>query len=458
MCDIPLDKNNYGIIDIMDFEEIIKVNIALYSMESKIIYPGALSYENTIYILHDNDHFNVITNLNGFEAKDSYHNRNRNKKCKGCGSKTKCIYGSEKIGCETCNKIFFSKQCFENHQFNNYCLDHSYRCIDCNRYFKTKNIKMENHNCNEYYCNNCEAYRDIDHECFMKKTKFKQVSDKYIFYDFESKKDVDNNHIVNYAIAHDMAGKKYTFHNIDEFCKWAFTKQHKGHTFIAHYGKGYDIQFVMKWLIDHNVVAKPIVNGEKILILEVKFGYNIRFIDSFSFIPLPLRDFPKTFGLEEMAKGYFPHYFNTDENQDYEGKYPDKNYYGYKEMTIKDKEVFDEWYLTMENKTFNFKKEMDRYCNSDVDILRNGCLKYRDILLNIFGIDPFQYITLASVANAIYRFKYMPEKTIPFIENLFILYWHFFIAIILFIWIFTLIILIFISIKIMREISFSHFL
>ena len=48
--------------------------------------------------------------------------------------------------------------------------------------------------------------------------------------------------------------------------------------------------------------------------MEVKCDYNMRFIDSISFTPMPLRDFPKTFGLKEIAKGYFPHKFNTDEN------------------------------------------------------------------------------------------------------------------------------------------------
>ena len=49
--------------------------------------------------------------------------------------------------------------------------------------------------------------------------------------------------------------------------------------------------------------------------MEVKCDYNIRFIDSISFTPMPIRDFPKTFGLTHIAKGYFPHKFNTDENQ-----------------------------------------------------------------------------------------------------------------------------------------------
>jgi len=66
--------------------------------------------------------------------------------------------------------------------------------------------------------------------------------------------------------------------------------------------------------------------------MEVKCDYNIRFIDSISLTLMPLRDFPKTFGLKEIVKGYFPHKFTTDENQNYIGLYPAKSYYNYDEM------------------------------------------------------------------------------------------------------------------------------
>jgi len=113
--------------------------------------------------------------------------------------------------------------------------------------------------------------------------------------------------------------------SIDDFCTWAFNKStHKGYTFIAHYSKGYDAQFKAAWLIAHSVKPNLNYNGQKILQLEVKQDYSIRFIDSISFILLPLRNFPKSFGLTELAKSYFPHQFNTDENQNYIGSYPDK--------------------------------------------------------------------------------------------------------------------------------------
>ena len=132
----------------------------------------------------------------------------------------------------------------------------------------------------------------------------------------------------------------------------------------------------------------------------------------------PLRDFPKTFGLQELAKGYFPHEFNKPENQNYVGKYPDKQYYGYNNMTKKSKEEFDKWYDTVIDKQFDFKKEMYKYCKSDVDILRRGCLKLRELFMQISGVDPFRYITIASVCQALYRKEFLTQDTIGIIDEL----------------------------------------
>ena len=68
------------------------------------------------------------------------------------------------------------------------------------------------------------------------------------------------------------------------------------------------------------------MRGAKILTLNVPV-FNIKFVDSLCFIPMSLANFPKTFGLNELSKGYFPHYFNTDGNQTYEGPLPDASYY-----------------------------------------------------------------------------------------------------------------------------------
>jgi hypothetical protein len=40
-----------------------------------------------------------------------------------------------------------------------------------------------------------------------------------------------------------------------------------------------------------------------------------RFNDFINFIPMTVDKMPKMFGFTELAKGYFPHLFNTTENQ-----------------------------------------------------------------------------------------------------------------------------------------------
>ena len=421
LANVPLDKPAYGIEDVKIFENCLKLRIAVYNMEARSIYNGNSAYSENIHILLDTDHFHfyVITKLDAFLAKDKYHNAARDKKCKGCGGETKCPSEGKEYICTICNKIFYNMMCYDKHFANNFCITHSYKCKQCNKYFKTKQLTIENHKCNEIFCKNCEAYKEIDHACYMKKVELKPPTEKYMFFDFEAKKDpVTNQHIVNYVVAHDFQGNKYTGYNIDQFCNWAFSKQlHKGYTFIAHYGKGYDFQFIVAWLVEHGVKPNIIQNGEKIMVVEVKHDYNIRFVDSLSFISLPLREFPKTFGLDELAKGYFPHYFNTDENQNYIGSYPDKSYYGYSELGRAEKIKFDSWYESVKNTEFNFMVEMDKYCNSDVDILRKGCLKFRENFITQYNTDPFQYITFPSLVNAIYRSVFMPENTIVLVDE-----------------------------------------
>ncbi len=43
------------------------------------------------------------------------------------------------------------------------------------------------------------------------------------------------------------------------------------------------------------------------------------------------------------------------------------------------------------------KKELPEYCGSDLDILRKCCMQLREDFLDIANIDPFQYLTIASV-------------------------------------------------------------
>ena len=84
-----------------------------------------------------------------------------------------------------------------------------------------------------------------------------------------------------------------------------------------------------------------------------------------------LANFPKTFGIDELAKGYFPHLFNKKENETYVGPIPPSPYYNPNGMSPNEREKFLEWHngLKENNYIFNFEQEILTYCRSDVDIL-----------------------------------------------------------------------------------------
>ena len=58
----------------------------------------------------------------------------------------------------------------------------------------------------------------------------------------------------------------------------------------------------------------------------------IRFIDNLNFLQMPLKSFPKTSGMDELKKGYFPHYFSKECNKNYVGPMLSKKQYGYNQI------------------------------------------------------------------------------------------------------------------------------
>src|SRR5512140_3806787 len=81
-------------------------------------------------------------------------------------------------------------------------------------------------------------------------------------------------------------------------------------------------------------------------------------------------------------------------------------------MNFEDRENFDEWYVTVSSSQFNFREELRRYCRQDVVVLSAACTKYRDMMMQLFEMDPWRYLTSAQAAKALYHAKYMPENTI----------------------------------------------
>ena len=170
--------------------------------------------------------------------------------------------------------------------------------------------------------------------------------------------------------------------------------------------QGYDGVFLLEYLVNNSMrPSKVIYNGSKVMYMEVARGLHIRVLDSLNFLPMKLAALPKAFELTELCKGYFPHFFNKRENQQYVGPYPDPEAYGADYMSTGDRTAFLKWHeqKTSGGAVFDFRAEMEVYCRSDVDILRRACLRFRQLMLDATEVDPFKYVTIASVCMGIYK-------------------------------------------------------
>ena len=128
------------------------------------------------------------------------------------------------------------------------------------------------------------------------------------------------------------------------FGEWLYTKERSQFTAIAHNGKSYDNYFLLSYLLQNGSVPKLVYNGSKIMLMHLEKGCDIRVLDSANFLLMRLAALPKAFGLKELAKGYFPHYFNTNQHWNYKGPYPPVEDYCIDSMSSSDRESFLQWY------------------------------------------------------------------------------------------------------------------
>ena len=96
---------------------------------------------------------------------------------------------------------------------------------------------------------------------------------------------------------------------------------------LCHNFKSYDSYPILQYLYKHALLPEVIMTVSKFMSIDVP-QCKIRILDSFNFLPMALEKLLDSFGLTEMAKEYFPHLFNTKENQNTSlPTLPDVKYY-----------------------------------------------------------------------------------------------------------------------------------
>jgi len=439
--DAGIEKVIADLDTIKAFEDYLDCCITIIDGDqfNNVVYPDTSSEDYTpkdfnIYLYKNKNHFDLINSnkVAGFFGKTFFcekckktHTSRSHKciyKCNLC-CKTDCDcvgvdFNKETFkwtDCKKCFRWFPTEKCFSNHQIGsgNTCspCDTLWKCKDCKKNIFWKDHTPQTHICGSKKCKNCgKEYTGDNHKCYMMPKHLQPASEKYIYFDFECDITKDE-HIVNYCVAqYHEDPESYCFENLEDFCRWAFSEKHKGYTFIAHNGRGYDFQIVMRWIYQKTSL-KPfaIYAGSKIMTFSVKGEYNIRFLDSLNFLTMKLEKLPKTFGIKELKKGFYPYWFNSIENMNYVGDMPERKLFTPNKMDSKKRKEFNEWY---DNKikndyVWNHREETKGYCISDVDILRRSCEIFRQLYIEIADIDPFRYTTIASVCMAIYRANYI---------------------------------------------------
>ena len=390
---------------------IFKQNINLNSI---LAYKSEYRNNGQHYLLYDNinKHFHVITDIRKFFGSGSYCD-----KCLTC-FKLKENYDKHLDSTGLCRMLSN-----EEIEINNKC-----KVIekDCKNFMSSVVLKGSQHEINnKIFMSNKKNVDEI-----IEKIK----NPKYIIFDFETdtnKKIDDIGAMLLHQVMHVevdvlevsdnnkyedslIENKSFTgYDSLGEFCEWLFTKNNLDSTVMAHNGAGYDNKFILQYCVNKGMNPEMVIRqGSRITYLHFK-KFNIRFIDTIHFFNKPLRKLPEIFDIKETVKGFFPHKFNIKDNQDYIGVIPDIEYYGYKNMKVEEAEEFIEWHNENKNITdWNFKKEMIKYCRADVEVLSRAVLSFRKMFYDNLDIDPFRYITLASLCMNIYKGKFLPDKSI----------------------------------------------
>jgi hypothetical protein len=199
-----------------------------------------------------------------------------------------------------------------------------------------------------------------------------------------------------------------TYFDNYNFCEWLFNLP-VSTTVVAHNGGKYDCRFIVNYLLMKGIKPNIILQGNNIKRLCHK---KVTVLDSYAHIPVALRQFTGIFGLEETKKGFFPLKLVSTRNNGYIGSMPGKEWF------YEDAKEFHDWYDKQpKDLSWSYDRELYEYCKSDVKLLYEGCEKFRKMFREVTGSDPFAYVTCASHCQAIYTTLFMPNDSIPIMQD-----------------------------------------
>lgn len=461
------------VADIFKIQKVMpKYQITVYKNKDDykdVLFRGRKTEKQiNLFYFEEMKHFVAIKTLKGFfsynymcKLCDAMYNKNPHictAICKYCRTAPPCKAVATMKECSECNRSFRGENCFFNHQTKKDMNDKSMTvcealkiCGTCFQFINkyTRDDEAGEHICGEKICNVCTKIVPNDHLCFIQPyTKNPPKKFVILFYDLETTQNTVLNqktstyvHEANLCVVNQICHKCVFLEGEDvkcENCKsrlWIFEHKDCVKKFIdfcemyrtyaqtivciAHNAKNFDATFIMAELMKRQSTnIKVIMGGLKIL--QIVYKNHITFIDSINFLPMALSKFPKAFGLNNMEKGYYPHFFNTMENYNYRGQIPPIEMFGFEHFDESRAKDFLEWYTPLKdsNYEYNNRYELIKYCMQDVKLLREGCTRFMKDFVQLLGVNPFlQSFTLAQAVMLVFRKCFLEPDTLAIVPK-----------------------------------------
>jgi hypothetical protein len=352
------------------------------------IFSGNSVSTKKLYLLYDSEagHYNAINNIKAAMAKkvmceacDTLYDFTHkcDKTCSRCTATQPCVKDRSKY-CDTCNRWFLSEKCFQNHSVlkmkGKLVCQWKQICRKCN--FTVRSDSR--HECGKKFCTYCNKIQPLGHYCYVAPLKTTKLSNKYlyVFFDTECTQDVEKLdgpflHTPNLICAQQMCPVCQNEDDMEVDCKQCGKRTHGEDPIgkfieylrlsrpfadkvyvISFNSRGYDAQFLLRKFLELSWSPDSIMDGSKILSMKVE---GLIFLDSLNFLPMSLKNMPKSFDLS-CKKGYYPHFFNTAKNLVYEGRYPEPFYYGADYMSGEERTQFLAWHEEQKVKFSTIRK------------------------------------------------------------------------------------------------------
>ena len=450
----PCDLQELG-----QFQRALGCNYQLLVMNRmdpfSLIFKGP-NAPHQIQLLKSEDHFDGLTSFAAFrnrsyycvECQRAFNSNDRDnhscqgRRCSACGRFDCEDYERGTRPAEYCNLChckFYGAYCKRHHMVTKQCQSVK-TCLKCQAQYTV--VPNRRHKCGVAKCPVCKQWVCIqEHKCYIQPVVHEEEEETeqteegggcmvappsplFVYADFEAMQDPEGVFIANllcYSTSeeeeiHVLDGEDCTLRfleELDELADVQDSDREREIIIVFHNLKGFDSVFILNELYQQQrTVTDQLTQGAKVL--SFRSG-PLKFIDSLSFLPMPLASFPSTFNLTEIKKGFFPHLFNLPHHQNYEGRIPDIEFYDPDSMMPKKKQDLMNWHADQvrRNERFNFKQELIAYCQSDVALLKAGCKAFQQEFEEQAGFNPMtNCITIASACNLYWRKNHLTPDTI----------------------------------------------